>query len=826
MKEAYNFEEIETRWQKVWEERQVFEVAEDPTKPEFYCLEMYPYPSGRIHMGHVRNYSIGDVIARFKKMRGFNVLHPIGWDALGLPAENAAIKHGIHPQKWTLDNINYMRSQLKRLGISYCWSREVNTCLPDYYRWNQWIFLKMLEQGLAYRRLSWVNWCPQCRTVLANEQVVAGRCWRCDSEVSQKKMEQWFLKITAYAEELLSGHEKLTNWPEHVLQMQKNWIGRSEGALVNFKVPALNKDIEVFTTRIDTIYGATFLVLSVEHPLTAELIAGHPEKEKLQAWIKKTIAETRARREIKEEEKVGYDTGLQAINPFTGQPIPIFLANYILMDYGTGAVMGVPAHDQRDYEFAARYNLPIVPVIKPASSETQLEAGRAFEEYGILINSGEFSGLSSAEAMEKMAALAEAKGFGRKSITYRLRDWGISRQRYWGTPIPVIYCEKCGPQPVPYDQLPVEIPYKAEFTGGEGSPLERVPEFVNTTCPRCGGPARRETDTMDTFVDSSWYFFRYCSPRETSLPFDPEKAAYWLPVDLYIGGVEHAILHLIYSRFFTKYLRDLGLTKIDEPFPHYLAQGMVTKDGSAMSKSRGNVVDPDEMVKTYGADALRIFILFASPPEKEFAWSEEGLEGCYRFILRIWNLVEENLDLFQGKGTPVAGQFDQASHQRLSKKLHQTIKKVTEDIDQRFHLNTAISALMELTNSLKKEKDALRASQKGRELLVEALSDLILLLGPFAPHLAEELWQKTGRTTLVAESSWPAYNPELAREELITVVVQVNGKLRDKFEVEIDTDEESLKEKALSLPRIQELLGGRPPRKIICVKNKLVSLVV
>ncbi|HQO76086.1 MAG TPA: leucine--tRNA ligase [Candidatus Saccharicenans sp.] len=826
MKEAYNFEEIETRWQKVWEERQVFEVAEDPTKPEFYCLEMYPYPSGRIHMGHVRNYSIGDVIARFKKMRGFNVLHPIGWDALGLPAENAAIKHGIHPQKWTLDNINYMRSQLKRLGISYCWSREVNTCLPDYYRWNQWIFLKMLEQGLAYRRLSWVNWCPQCRTVLANEQVVAGRCWRCDSEVSQKKMEQWFLKITAYAEELLSGHEKLTNWPEHVLQMQKNWIGRSEGALVNFKVPALNKDIEVFTTRIDTIYGATFLVLSVEHPLTAELIAGHPEKEKLQAWIKKTIAETRARREIKEEEKVGYDTGLQAINPFTGQPVPIFLANYILMDYGTGAVMGVPAHDQRDYEFAARYNLPIVPVIKPASSETQLEAGRAFEEYGILINSGEFSGLSSAEAMEKMAALAEAKGFGRKSITYRLRDWGISRQRYWGTPIPVIYCEKCGPQPVPYDQLPVEIPYKAEFTGGEGSPLERIPEFVNTTCPRCGGPARRETDTMDTFVDSSWYFFRYSSPRETSLPFDPEKAAYWLPVDLYIGGVEHAILHLIYSRFFTKYLRDLGLTKIDEPFPHYLAQGMVTKDGSAMSKSRGNVVDPDEMVKTYGADALRIFILFASPPEKEFAWSEEGLEGCYRFILRIWNLVEENLDLFQGKGTPVAGQFDQASHQRLSKKLHQTIKKVTEDIDQRFHLNTAISALMELTNSLKKEKDALRASQKGRELLVEALSDLILLLGPFAPHLAEELWQKTGRTTLVAESSWPAYNPELAREELITVVVQVNGKLRDKFEVEIDTDEESLKEKALSLPRIQELLGGRPPRKIICVKNKLVSLVV
>ena len=826
MKEAYNFEEIETRWQKVWEERQVFEVVEDPAKPKFYCLEMYPYPSGRIHMGHVRNYSIGDVIARFKKMRGFNVLHPIGWDALGLPAENAAIKHGIHPQKWTLDNINYMRSQLKRLGFSYAWSREVNSCLPEYYRWNQWIFLKMLEQGLAYRRLSWVNWCPQCRTVLANEQVVAGRCWRCDSEVSQKKMEQWFLKITAYAEELLSGHEKLTNWPEHVLQMQKNWIGKSEGALVNFKVPTINKDIEVFTTRIDTIYGATFLVLSVEHPLTAELIAGHPEKEKLQDWIKKTIAETRTRREIKEEEKVGYDTGLRAINPFTGQPIPIFLANYVLMDYGTGAVMGVPAHDQRDYEFATKYNLPIVAVIKPASAEVQPEPGRAFEEYGILINSGEFSGLRSAEAMEKMAALAQAKGFGRKSVTYRLRDWGISRQRYWGTPIPVIYCEKCGLQPVPYEQLPVEIPYKAEFTGEEGSPLERIPEFVNTTCPHCGGPARRETDTMDTFVDSSWYFFRYCSPHETRLPFDPEKASYWLPVDLYIGGVEHAILHLIYSRFFTKYLRDLGLSSIDEPFPHYLAQGMVTKDGSAMSKSRGNVVDPDEMVKTYGADALRIFILFASPPEKEFAWSEEGLEGCYRFILRIWNLTEENLDLFQEKEATVSGQFDPASYQRLNKKLHQTIKKVTDDIEQRFHLNTAISALMELTNCLKKEKDALRASEKGRELLREALSDLILLLGPFAPHLAEELWQKMGRTTLVAESSWPAYDPELAREELITVVVQVNGKLRDKFEAEIDTDEEILKEKALSLPRIQELLGGRPPRKIICVKNKLVSLVV
>ncbi|MGB9764638.1 MAG: leucine--tRNA ligase [Candidatus Saccharicenans sp.] len=828
MSEAYKFEEIEKKWQKIWEERKVFEVKEDSTKPKFYCLEMYPYPSGRIHMGHVRNYSIGDVIARFKKMKGYNVLHPIGWDALGLPAENAAIKHGIHPQKWTLDNIDYMRSQLKKLGFSYAWSREVNSCQPEYYKWNQWIFLKMFEKGLAYRRTSWVNWCPQCRTVLANEQVIAGRCWRCDSQVTQKKMEQWFLKITAYAEELLSGHEKLQKWPEHVLQMQKNWIGKSEGASVNFEVPGIKKSIEIFTTRIDTIYGATFLVLSPEHPLAFELISGLPEKEKekIQNWMAQTIAESRVKREAREEEKIGFDTGVKAINPFTGNPIPIWLANYVLMDYGTGAIMAVPAHDQRDYEFALKYGLPIVKVIAPEPSEAQPEEGRAFESLGTLINSGPFNGLRSEEAMEKMAAYAQEKGFGRKSVTYRLRDWGISRQRYWGTPIPIIYCPKCGLQPVPYDQLPVEIPYEAEFTGEEGSPLEKVANFVNTTCPKCGGPARRETDTMDTFVDSSWYFFRYCSPKESKRPFDPEKAKYWMPVDLYIGGVEHAILHLIYSRFFTKYLRDLGLTEIDEPFPHYLAQGMVTKDGSAMSKSRGNVVDPDEMIKTYGADALRVFILFASPPEKEFAWSDEGLEGCFRFILRIWNLVEENEDLFFRPKNPAQEKFEAKSYSSLLRKLHQTVRKVTEDIEIRFHLNTAISALMELANSLKKEKDILRQSQKGRELLRESLEKLILMLSPFAPHMAEELWERTGHKTLVAESSWPDYDPELAREELITIIVQVNGKLRDKFEVPIDTDEEILKETAINLPRIKEILGGKQPKKVVCLKNKLVSLVV
>ncbi|MGB9835844.1 MAG: leucine--tRNA ligase [Candidatus Saccharicenans sp.] len=826
MKETYNFEAIEKKWQKVWEERGVFEVEEDPNRPKFYCLEMYPYPSGRIHMGHVRNYSIGDVIARFKKMKGFNVLHPIGWDALGMPAENAAIKHGIHPKKWTLDNIDYMRSQLKKLGFSYAWSREVNSCLPEYYRWNQWIFLKMYEKGLAYRKMSWVNWCPQCRTVLANEQVIAGRCWRCDSEVTQKKMEQWFLKITAYAEELLSGHAQLSRWPEHVLQMQRNWIGKSTGALVNFEVPELKKNIEVFTTRIDTIYGATFLVLSVEHPLAVELIAHHPEKEKIQEWMARTIAEARLKREVKDEEKVGYDTGVKAINPFTGELIPVWLANYVLMDYGTGAVMAVPAHDQRDYEFALKYGLPIRQVIVPASPEVRVEEGKAFESPGRLINSGPFTGLASEEAMDRMAAYAEEKGFGRKSVTYRLRDWGISRQRYWGTPIPIIYCEKCGTVPVPYEQLPVEIPYEAEFTGEEGSPLEKVPHFVNTTCPKCGGPARRETDTMDTFVDSSWYFFRYCSPREDKMPFRPDKAKYWMPVDLYIGGVEHAILHLIYSRFFTKYLRDLGFTDVDEPFPHYLAQGMVTKDGAAMSKSRGNIVDPDDMIKTYGADALRVFILFASPPEKEFAWSDEGLEGCFRFIQRIWNLFEENLDLFGDEETPVPEKYDEVACQRVLKKLHQTIKKVTEDIELRFHLNTAISALMELVNTLRKEKDVLRQSQKGRQVLRQSLENLVLMLSPFAPHVAEELWEKTGHSQLVAESSWPEYDPELAAEDMVTIVVQVNGKLRDKFEVPVDTEEEILKQTALELPRLKEILAGRAPKKVVCVKNKLVSIVV
>jgi len=596
MSENCNFKAIEEKWQKIWEEEEVYKASENPQKIKHYCLEMYPYPSGRIHMGQVRNYSIGDVIARYKFMKGYDVLHPIGWDALGMPAENAAITKGVHPQNWTLANIAHMKKQLKRLGFSYDWAREVNTCLPEYYKWNQWIFLKMLEKGLAYRKKSWVNWCPQCQTVLANEQVISDHCWRCASEVTQKKMEQWFLKISDYAEELLAGHQQLEKWPEHVLIMQKNWIGKSTGAHIAFPLVGSPQSIEVFTTRIDTIYGATFLVLSPEHPLCRELIADSDEKDRLEEWIERSLAARRFKKDLGEAEKEGVDTGRKVINPFSGQEIPVWIANYVLMEYGTGAIMAVPAHDQRDFDFARKYSLPIKVVIVPEGQHQPQEPEKAFEDYGIVVNSGPFSNKPSQQAAEEMVRYAAQKKFGRKSTLYRLRDWGISRQRYWGTPIPVIYCQQCGVVPVPYDELPVVLPYEVEFKGEEGSPLEKVESFVQTTCPQCHGKAKRETDTMDTFFDSSWYYFRYTSPHETKLPFNPEAADCWLPVDLYIGGVEHAILHLIYARFFCKFLRDFGLTKLDEPFPRLLAQGMVTKDGAKMSKSKGNVVDPDDMI--------------------------------------------------------------------------------------------------------------------------------------------------------------------------------------------------------------------------------------
>ena len=826
MMKDYNFQEIEKKWQKKWDEEGVFKSCEDPQKTKYYCLEMYPYPSGRIHMGQIRNYAIGDVISRFKIMKGFNVIHPIGWDALGMPAENAAITQGVHPQKWTLDNISHMKRQLKKLGFSYDWSREVNTCLPGYYKWNQWIFLKMFERDLAYRKKSLVNWCPQCKTVLANEQVVGERCWRCDSLVKQKEMEQWFLKITDYAEELLSGHELLEKWPEHVLLMQKNWIGESTGAHIAFPLSDSSSSIEVFTTRFDTIYGATFLVLSPEHPLSQELIIDSDQKKKAQEWIEKNIAERRLRINLEEVEKEGIDTGKKAINPYTGKEIPIWIANYVLMEYGTGAIMAVPAHDQRDFDFAKKYSLPIKVVIVPEGESSAGEPEEAFEDYGVVVHSGPFSGKPCQEAIEEMIKYAEEEGFGRKSTLYRIRDWGISRQRYWGTPIPVIYCQNCGIVGVPYEDLPVLLPSEVEFKGEEGSPLEKVESFVKTTCPKCHGEARRETDTMDTFFDSSWYNFRYTSPQEEKLPFNPQSADYWLPVDLYIGGVEHAILHLIYARFFCKFFRDSGLTVVDEPFPRLLAHGMVTKDGTKMSKSKGNVVDPDDIVEKYGADTLRLFILFASPPEKEFAWNDEGIEGCYRFMNRIWVIMNENLDLFKDEPSKQVNVEREEKAGSLRVKMHQTIKKVSEDIEKRYHLNTAISSIMEFYNQIKKEKDGLKRSDGGKEFLKESLEKIVLLLSPFAPHLCEELWERMGHETFLISSQWPSFDPDLAREEKVTVVVQVNGKLRDKFEVERDLNEEQIKEMALSLSRIQNIIGENKAKKVIYVKNKLVNIVL
>jgi len=826
MNEEYNFQQIEIKWQKIWEKKEVFLSCEDPQKSKYYCLEMYPYPSGAIHMGQVRNYTIGDVISRYKIMKGFNVIHPIGWDALGLPAENAAITQGVHPQEWTLSNIAHMRSQLKRIGFSYDWSREVNTCLPEYFKWNQWIFLKMLERDLAYRKKSKVNWCPQCQTVLANEQVVGERCWRCESPVKLKEMEQWFLKITDYAEELLAGHDLLEKWPEHVLLMQKNWIGKSTGAYITFPVPDTPLSIEVFTTRIDTIYGATFLALSPEHPLSQELIADSRQRDKLQKWIDKNIEKLRFRTEPGEVEKEGIDTGKKAINPFSGEAIPVWISNYVLMEYGTGAIMAVPAHDQRDFEFAKKYSLPIKVVIVPEGESPPGEPEESFEDYGVVFNSGPFSEKPSLEAMEEMCQYAQEKRFGRKSVLYRIRDWGISRQRYWGTPIPVIHCQNCGIVGVPYEDLPVLLPIDVELKGEEGSPLEKVESFVKTTCPKCKGDARRETDTMDTFFDSSWYFFRYTSPREEKLPFSPQAADYWLPVDLYIGGVEHAILHLIYARFFCKYFRDFGLTVIDEPFPRLLAQGMVVKDGAKMSKSKGNVVDPDDIVEKYGADSLRLFILFASPPEKEFIWNDEGIEGCYRFLNRLWATIQENLDLFKQKSSPREETEIEEKASKLRIKMHQTIRKVSDDIDKRYHLNTAISSIMEFYNLIKKEKETLSQSLRGKNQLRESLESLVLLLSPFAPHLCEELWERMGHKTFLLHSPWPSFDPDLATEEKVTIVVQVSGKLRDKFEAERDSAEDRIKEMALGLDRIKSLVGEKKVKKIIYIENKLVNIVL
>lgn len=813
----YDFKTIEAKWQKKWEEQKLYKTVEDHKKPKYYCLEMFPYPSGKLHMGHVRNYSIGDVVARFKRMKGYNVLHPMGWDAFGLPAENAAIKHGIHPAKWTWDNIANMRKQLKQLGISYDWDREIATCHPGYYKWTQWFFLKLYERGLAYRKKSYVNWCPSCATVLANEQVVNGHCERCGAEVGKKNLEQWFFKITEYADELLEDLKKLPGWPEKVKIMQENWIGRSEGVEVYFTAEKTGKRIPVFTTRPDTIFGVSYLVMAPEHPMVDELVEGTPYEEKVREFQKKMEKLSEIIRTSTETEKEGIFIGAYAINPINGEKVPIWIANYVLLDYGTGAVMGVPAHDQRDFEFAKKYGLPIKVVINPPGNE--LSAGdmtEAYTEEGVLVNSGAFSGMNSNEAIKAIADFMEEKGLGKKTVNYKLRDWLISRQRYWGAPIPIIYCDKCGIVPVPEDELPVLLPDNVEFNPKGTSPLLECEEFLNTTCPKCKGPARRETDTMDTFMCSSWYYYRFTDPRNEEKPFDREKLEYWMPVDQYIGGVEHAILHLMYSRFFNKVMRDAGLVHVDEPFTNLLTQGMVLKDGAKMSKSLGNIVSPEDIIEKYGADTARLFILFASPPEKDLEWSDQGVEGCYRFLQRVWRLVEELLP----KVDAPAG--DEQVDREVRRLVHRTIKKVTEDIEERFNFNTAISAIMEMVNGLNSCKE----KPVSGKVIREAVESLLLLLAPFAPHITEELWERMGNKTSIHLMPWPEADEMAMVEEEVEVVIQVNGKVRAKILVPAGITEEEMKEAALKHEKISSIIEGKTVAKIITVPHKLVNIVV
>ncbi|TYP57582.1 leucine--tRNA ligase [Thermosediminibacter litoriperuensis] len=813
----YDFKTIEPKWQKRWEEQKLYKVDEDDKKPKYYCLEMFPYPSGKLHMGHVRNYSIGDVVARFKRMKGYNVLHPMGWDAFGLPAENAAIKHGIHPAKWTWDNITNMRNQLKQLGISYDWDREIATCHPGYYRWTQWFFLKLYERGLAYRKKSFVNWCPSCATVLANEQVVDGRCERCGAEIGKKNLEQWFFKITEYADQLLEDLKKLPGWPEKVKVMQENWIGRSEGVEVYFTAEKTGEKIPVFTTRPDTIYGVTYLVLAPEHPMVNELASGTPYENEVREFQKKMEKLNEITRTSTETEKEGVFIGAYAVNPVNNERIPIWIANYVLLDYGTGAVMGVPAHDQRDFEFARKYGLPLKVVINPPGESLCPEhITQAYVEEGILVNSGMFDGMNSMDAIKAIGRYMEEKGIGKIKVNYKLRDWLISRQRYWGAPIPIVYCQKCGIVPVPEDQLPVMLPDDVEFNPKGTSPLLDCEEFLNTTCPICGGPARRETDTMDTFMCSSWYYYRYTDPRNDDKPFDREKLEYWMPVDQYIGGVEHAILHLMYSRFFNKVMRDAGLVHVDEPFTNLLTQGMVLKEGAKMSKSLGNIVSPEEIVEKYGADTARLFILFASPPEKDLEWSDQGVEGCYRFLQRVWRLVEE---LAPRVKDPTA---DERLDREVRRLVHKTIKKVTDDIEERFNFNTAISAIMEMVNGLNSRKEE---SISG-PVIKEALENLLVMLAPFAPHIAEELWERLGHEQSIHLMSWPEADEEAMAEEVVEVVIQVNGKVRGKITLPAGISEEEMKEAALRHDRVLPLLEGKNVVKVVTVPQKLVNIVV
>jgi leucyl-tRNA synthetase len=832
METRYNPGAIEARWQRVWEEQDLFRVTEDPDKPKYYVLEMFPYPSGRIHMGHVRNYTIGDVVARYKHMQGFNILHPMGWDAFGMPAENAALAHGTHPAAWTYENIAYMRRQLKSLGYSYDWSRELATCDPHYYRWEQQVFIEMFQRGLAYKKKSPVNWCEHCQTVLANEQVEEGVCWRCQQPVILRELEQWFFKITDYVDELLEYCDRLPGWPERVLTMQRNWIGKSVGAQILFPVDGREEKIEVFTTRPDTLFGATFMSLAPEHPLALELARGSAQEAAVQEFIHTWKQRDRSKGVVEELVKEGVFTGRYCLNPVTGWQMPIYVANFVLMEYGTGAVMAVPAHDQRDFEFAQKYGLKIVVVIQPPDRTLAPESlTEAYEDPGVLVNSKKFDGKASELAKEAITAALEAAGQGSRAINYRLKDWGISRQRYWGAPIPIIYCEHCGMVPVPAADLPVTLPLDVEISGEGGSPLARLESFLNTTCPVCQGPARREADTMDTFVESSWYFLRYCCPDYEQGILDRQRVDYWMPVDQYIGGIEHAVLHLLYARFFTKVLRDLGHAGVDEPFTRLLTQGMVLLDGAKMSKSKGNVVDPDEMIKAYGADTTRLFCLFAAPPERDLEWSDQGVAGSFRFLNRVWSLVREvweplrRAETFSGDGSTLP-----APLKSLRQKVHQTIHRVTGDIEARFHFNTAIAALMELVNDLYKAReeqgDETLADPLGASVWREAIATLVLLLSPMVPHLAEELWYHLGRRSSVYLQPWPQADTAAMAVDTRLVVIQVNGKLRGKIEVPVDAGDELIEQQALADERIRELLQGQTVKKIVVARQKLVNIVV
>jgi leucyl-tRNA synthetase len=863
MEERYNPQNIEEKWQRIWSENNTFQVAEEIGKPKYYVLEMFPYPSGRIHMGHVRNYSIGDVVARYQRMRGHNVLHPMGWDAFGLPAENAAIERGVHPEIWTQENILYMKTQLKRMGLSYDWTREIATCEPEYYRWNQWIFLQFYKKGLAYKKTSSVNWCLSCETVLANEQVIDGACWRCDSAVIQKELEQWFFRITDYAEELLQDLDRLSGWPDKVLTMQRNWIGKSVGAEILFPLVDRQGELRVFTTRPDTIYGATFLSLAAEHPLVLELCRGTSQETTVKEFAERTRNISQAKRGVDEAEKEGVFTGAYCRNPFTGENIPIYLANFVLMEYGTGAVMAVPAHDQRDFEFARKYALPIRVVIQP--KDRQLDGAAMTEAYvdeGIMADSGAFSGLANSEGKERIVAYLEAQGWGKKTVRYRLRDWGVSRQRYWGTPIPIVYCSKCGVVPVPEEQLPVTLPKDVPFTGKGGSPLLESNLFSQVPCPKCGSPARRETDTMDTFVDSSWYFLRYTSAQFTSAPVDIDKGRYWMAVDQYIGGVEHAVLHLLYARFFTKALRDIGLAKVDEPFTNLLTQGMVSKEtyrcaehnwvfpgdllGSdkegwqcpqchrpvqkgrveKMSKRKKNIVDPEELVNAYGADTARLFTLFAAPPEKDLEWSDQGVEGAYRFLTRLWRFVYNYRQL--GSGLSSTGHPENLSGElrELRRSIHRTIKKVTDDIESRFHFNTAIASIMELFNALSAAAQDKSKFNDGASLVKMGMETLVVLLAPFVPHMASELWAELGHREYLDQVAWPVYSEAALEEEKLLIVVQVDGKVRGKITVGADVTQQRIETDALADPKVVGFLDGKKVLRVVYVPRRLVNIVV